>query len=78
MKPRAPARTGVIAALAFAVASAPVLAQSAEGQPKERAPAAVTLDVFASTDADETEVVRTGINFDWFHAGDDRYQGIRL
>ena len=78
MSPRALSRVGVIAALAFALASAPVLAQSAEGQPEERAPAAATLDVFASTDADETEVVRTGINFDWFHAGDDRYQGIRL
>ena len=78
MRPRAPARMGVVAALALALASAPVLAQSAEGVPGERAPAAATLDVFASTDADDTEVVRTGVNFDWFHPADDRYRGIRL
>ena len=78
MKPRAPARMGAIATLAFALASAPVLAQSAEGRPEEQAPAAATLDMFASTDADETEVVRTGVNFDWFHPADDRYRGIRL
>lgn len=78
MRPRAPARMGVVAALALALASAPVLAQSAEGVPGERAPAAATLDVFASTDADDTEVVRTGVNLDWSHAAEDRYQGIRL
>ena len=78
MRPRAPARMGVVVALALALASAPVLAQSAEGVPGERAPAAATLDVFASTDADETEVVRSGVNLDWSHAAEDRYQGIRL
>ena len=72
------ASNGVISALALCLAAAPASAQSVEGQTEQRAPAAATLDVFASTDADDTEVVRTGVNLDWFHAGDDKHRGVRL
>lgn len=78
MTPRATARFRVIAVLGLGLAAVPCLAQSDEDQSTERVPAAATLDVFASTDADDTEVVRTGANFDLSHAADDRYRGIRL
>lgn len=39
---------------------------------------AITFDTFASTDADHTQVVRSGVNLDWSHRAEDRYQGIRL
>jgi hypothetical protein len=78
MRLRALASICVIATLAPGLASGPALAQSTESETEARAPAAATLDVFASTDADDTEVVRTGVNFDWFHPADDRYRGIRL
>ena len=38
----------------------------------------VRLDALASTDADGTEVLRTGINLDLANESGDRYQGIRL
>jgi hypothetical protein len=65
-------------ALALGLAASPCLAQSSDVLPAQRASAAASLDVFASTDADDTEVLRSGINLDWSHAGEDRYQGIRL
>ena len=66
------------AALAVSLGASPCLAQSTVALPSDRASGAATFDVFASTDADDTEVLRTGINLDWSHAGDDRYQGIRI
>ena len=78
MTPRATANLRVIAALGLGLFAVPGLAQSDDNEPSERAPAAATLDVFASTDADDTEIVRMGINFDWFRAADDRHRGIRL
>jgi len=63
------------AAVALALAAAPCAAQEAAA---ERAPSAATIDVFASTDADGTEVLRTGFNLDWSHPAEDRYQGIRV
>lgn len=39
---------------------------------------AVTTELLASTDADGTDVMRSGVNLDWSHAGDERYLGLRL
>ena len=39
---------------------------------------AVGLDVFASTDADDTDVVKAGINLDWRYRGPDDYLGLRV
>ena len=66
------------AAVALILGASPCLAQSSDTLPTERESAAVTLDVFASSDADDTEVLRTGFNLDWIHTGEDRYQGLRV
>lgn len=61
-------RLAAFALAACAVAGAvPCAAQSASG-----------IDVFASTDADDTEVVKTGLNLDWVNSGEGRHQGIRI
>jgi hypothetical protein len=39
---------------------------------------AAGFDVFASTDADKTQVLRLGWNLDWSRSGDDKFEGIRL
>ena len=39
---------------------------------------AVGADLFVSTDADDTDVVKGGINLDWRFKGPELYQGIRL
>jgi len=66
----------ICAALALSLGSSPGLAQSSDTD--EHVPRAATLDVFASTDADDTDVLRTGVNLDWSNAGEDRYQGLRV
>ena len=73
---------GLLTALALTLTAVPCAAQTlppdeAEDE-AERAPAAATLDAFASTDADRTTVVRSGLNLDWSHPGEDRYQGVRV
>ena len=60
-------------ALALALCAVPGAAQSTTNSSR-----AVGVDVLASTDADDTEVVRTGVNLDWVNSGEDRYQGIRI
>lgn len=45
-----------------------------DATPRERA----GLDLSYATDADETEVVRTGFDFDWLYRGPDSYTGFRL
>lgn len=67
-----------LALLTFGLSAVPCAAQDGAIKAEDRPLAAATLDVFASTDADNTEVVRTGVNFDWFHPAEDRYQGIRV
>jgi len=62
--------------LALGLCSVPGSAQSRPADPP--APGAATLDTFASSDADHTKVVRTGLDLDWAHAAEDSYQGIRL
>lgn len=39
---------------------------------------AVGADLFASTDADESETVKVGVSFDWRYRGPENYQGVRL
>ena len=39
---------------------------------------AVGIDVFASSDADDTEVLKVGIDADWRYSGPDDYVGVRL
>lgn len=39
---------------------------------------AVGSDFFFSTDADHTDVVKAGLNFDWQHDNPDKYLGVRL
>lgn len=39
---------------------------------------AVGLDVFASTDADDTDVLKVGANLDWRYRGADDYLGLRI
>jgi len=39
---------------------------------------AVGADLFFSTDADESETVKAGVNFDWQYQGPESYQGLRL
>jgi hypothetical protein len=59
----------VLAALIFA---APAPAPAAP--PSQ----AVGTDLFFSTDADRTHVVKAGLNLDWGYEGPERYVGIRL
>jgi hypothetical protein len=66
------------ALLALSLAAAPSVAQTGTTAPAEPARGAATFDAMVSTDADETEVVRTGINLDWSYLGEDRYQGVRI
>lgn len=73
---------------AFALALAPCGAQAADDAglvppPEESAmkvepKSAAGFDVFASTDADETQVLRLGWNLDWSRSGDDKFEGVRL
>jgi hypothetical protein len=67
--------TGAFALVALSLFAAPCAAQD---ETAERVPGAATIDVFASTDADDTQVLRTGFNLDWSHPAEDRYQGIRV
>lgn len=49
--------------------------------PAERADVATQawgLDVFSSSDADNTEVSKLGISYDWRRLGPDQHQGVRL
>ena len=73
---------------AFAFALAPFGAQAAEDAGLVPAPtesavevepkSAAGFDVFASTDADKTQVLRLGWNLDWSRSGDEKFEGIRL
>lgn len=57
-----------------AVLAGPVLAQDAASPPSR----AIGMDISYSTDADETEVVRLGGNFDWRYRSPEEYQGLRI
>jgi hypothetical protein len=67
-------------ALALALASAaPASAQqipAPEADPPHQR--AIGTDLFLSTDADSTSVVRLGLEFDWLHDGEERRRGVRV
>lgn len=70
--------TGLAAGLLL-MSSGVALAQNAA--PADNPPAAhpaVGIDVFRSTDADNTEVVKVSIDADWRYLGPDDYLGVRL
>lgn len=66
----------ILFALVALGAAGSVKAQD-EAQERVFSPAA-GLDVFASTDADDTDILKTGISFDWRYSDPDHYQGIRI
>ena len=61
-----------IAALAFTVS--PALAESSKDIPFRHS---VSTDLFASTDADSTDVYRAGVNLDLDYKGEDQLLGVR-
>ncbi len=69
---RAPAVT--LAAAAAIAGASPAIAQEATGAPSRAAGA----DIFYSSDAEDTEVLKTGLNLDWRYRGPQDYQGIRV
>lgn len=66
-------RGGGALGLALALAAcAPAAAEEA------RSPPAVGFDLFTSSDADDTEVTRAGVSFDWRRSDRDHYDGVRV
>lgn len=61
-----------LAGALVALGAAPQAALAAAPSP------AAGLDLFVSTDADHTDVIRAGANLDWSHPAEDRYQGVRV
>jgi len=76
MKTRQLLPVRILALLVLALCGARGEAQSTSVV--DQVPAAATIDLFASTDADHTQVVRSGIDLDWAHTGEDQYAGIRV
>jgi hypothetical protein len=60
------------------VAAALAAVSSAHAQEALAPSQSLSIDIFASSDADDTEVLRTGMNFDWSHTNPDRRRGLRL
>ncbi|WP_338424933.1 hypothetical protein [Sphingopyxis kveilinensis] len=58
------------------LSAAPAVAQDDEAASSPRS--AVGVDIFASTDADHTDVIRAGINLDPVYKGPDDYLGVRV
>jgi len=56
----------------------PALAASPASSPAPARRMAIGADLFASTDADDTDVIKAGVSFDWRRDSPDRYLGIRL
>ena len=65
-------RLSIALALALATGTAVVAAEPGS------APAAIGIDVFSSSDADDTSVTRWGADLDWRRTGPDTYEGLRL
>ena len=59
-----------LALTAMLVMACPAVAQGADDKPDH----AVGTDLLFSTDADQTDIVRLGVNFDWHHQGPEEYQ----
>lgn len=67
-------------ALAAALAaSSPLHAQAADAEPAWSAALnSVGADLFVSADAEDTRIVRAGINLDWHYEGPEEFRGLRL
>ncbi|QIL02905.1 hypothetical protein G7078_08985 [Sphingomonas sinipercae] len=63
-----------ILALAAATTATPSLAQQSDVAINH----AVGADVFFSSDAEDTEVIKAGFNLDWRYRGPEDYQGVRV
>lgn len=63
-----------VAMMAMTVLASPAMAQDEVDKPDH----AVGTDVSYSTDADETDVLRIGINLDWHYRSPEDYKGFRL
>jgi hypothetical protein len=61
----------IFAALAGLAAAAPAVAEDAPGH-------AIGADLFFSSDADNTDVLKAGLNLDWRYDGEEKRTGIRL
>lgn len=61
----------------FAIAPVQAVAQPVGQDAAERG-AAVGADIFYASDADDTELMRVGLNLDWRQRGPEEYIGIRL
>ena len=59
------------------LASSELSAAPAPAEPKPLSHAIGT-DLFVSTDADHTDVIKAGLNLDWRYSGPEQYLGIRL
>lgn len=62
-----------IPALTLIMAGAPMPVHA-----QEQARRAIGADISYATDADDTEVVRAGFNFDWRYASPQSYSGVRI
>jgi hypothetical protein len=67
-----------IAWLSIVAAGLPMLAGAASAQQADASGPAITFDVFASTDADDSDLLKAGVSFDWSYDGPANYQGLRL
>lgn len=67
-----------IAWLSLAAAGLLALAGAASAQDADPSGPAVSFDVFASTDADDSDLLKAGVSFDWDYDGPNAYQGLRL
>lgn len=65
-------RMGLAAAILLASAPAAVAGEADGDRP------AVAVDVFASSDADDTEVSKVGVSLDWRRASETDYAGVRV
>lgn len=65
-------------ALAIALAVTPQAAQAQEAGASPAFSHAVGTDIFFSTDADHTSVIKSGINLDWFYSNPEKYLGVRF
>lgn len=68
-------KLGSIGFIGLAI-TAPAAAQTAEEAAPSRG--AIGSDLFHSTDADNTDVVRLGFDLDWLHANPEKYRGVRV
>ncbi|HEY0625275.1 MAG TPA: hypothetical protein VGD10_00935 [Allosphingosinicella sp.] len=63
---------------AFLLLSAQAAAGQTAGKTEAAPSGAAGMDLFLSGDADQTGVVRLGLNLDWRYEAPDRYQGVRI